>query len=88
MSTDIKRAPGTTQEQDASRVVRLSVNLAPSVADALKSVAADQGISLTEATRRAVALLKLAHDARANDQRLMVVDGEGEKATYREIVML
>ncbi|WP_066460850.1 hypothetical protein [Sanguibacter suarezii] len=88
MSTDIKRAPGTTQEQDASRVVRLSVNLAPSVADALKSVAADQGISLTEATRRAVALLKLANDARNDDKRLMVVEGQGEKAIYREIVML
>lgn len=88
MSTDYKRAPGTTKEQETSRVVRLSVNLAPSVADALKSVADTQGISLTEATRRAVALLKLADDAARKGNRLMVVEGEGEGAKYREIVMI
>lgn len=68
-------------------VTRLSVNLAPSVAAALKDAASDQDVSLTEATRRAIALLKLANDAQKNGERLMVVTGDGPSATYREVLL-
>ncbi len=89
MSTDSKRAPGTAAEQEtAPSVVRLSVNLAPTVATALKETAERQGVTVTEATRRAIALLKLADEARSKGDRLMVVEGEGESAKYREIVMI
>jgi len=91
MSTDSKRAPrnaALSAEQETPSVVRLSVNLAPTVAAALKSTAEKQGVTVTEATRRAVALLKLADDAHRKGDRLMVVEGEGDSAKYREIVMI
>ncbi len=69
-------------------VVRLSVNLAPDVADALRGTAAAQGITVTEAVRRAVAVWKLVSDENAAGRRLMVVDGKGDGATFREVVLL
>lgn len=88
MSTDMKPATGSRTQGDAPRVVRLSVNLAPSVADALKTTASKQGVSITEGIRRAVALWKLVSDAQEHGQRVMVVDGHGENAQYREIVII
>ncbi|HEY8719420.1 ribbon-helix-helix protein, CopG family [Pengzhenrongella sp.] len=73
---------------DDSHVVRLSVNLAPSVAEALKSTAAKQGITITEAIRRAVALWKMVSEATAKNQRIMIVEGTGDKAQYKEIFFL
>lgn len=71
-----------------NRVVRLSVNLAPSVAEALKSTATRKGMNITEAIRHAIALWKLASDEQAKGRKLMVVEGEGDNATFREIVLL
>lgn len=68
-------------------VTRLSVNLAPTVAEALKDYAATRGVSLTEATRQAIALLKLANTTRVGGGRLMVVHGHGEDAEYREVLL-
>ena len=72
----------------APGVVRLSVNLAPSVAEALKTTAAAQGLTLTEATRRAVALLKLVTEEQAKGNRVVVLEGDGPTAYQREIVLL
>lgn len=80
---------GPTQEREATpRVVRLSVNLAPSVAAALKSTADKQGVSITEAIRRAVALWKLVSDARDNNQRIMLAEGHGDSTQYRELIII
>jgi len=90
MATDLKETT-TGQERahdDAPRVVRLSVNLAPSVAEALKSTAQKHGVSITEAVRRAVALWKLVSDSQAKGQRVMLVEGQGDRAQYREIVII
>lgn len=69
------------------RAVRLSINVHPTVADALKEAAAAQGISLTEAVRKAIALLDLHQKATQSGERLMLVQGHGECATYREILL-
>lgn len=82
-------AAGRTHDQGrAQNVVRLSVNLAPSVADALKSTAARRGLSITEAIRHAVAVWKLVTDEQAKGNRVMIVEGEGDKAQYREVVLV
>lgn len=69
-------------------VVRLSVNLASDVAGALKALSTGQGISVTEGVRRAIALWKLLSDETRKGNKVMVVEGEGDKARYREIILL
>lgn len=69
-------------------VVRLSVNLADDVAAALKSLSREQNISITEGVRRAIALWKLVSEAKERGERVMVVQGEGKDAKYREIIIL
>lgn len=69
-------------------VVRLSVNLTPDVADALKTTSSRQGVTATEGIRRAVVLWKLVDDETRKGNRLAVVEGEGEKRQYREIIIL
>lgn len=69
-------------------VVRLSVNLAADVAAALKTLSTQQGVSVTEGVRRAIALWKLVSDERAKNNRIMIVEGEGDNAKFRELVLL
>ncbi len=69
-------------------VVRLSVNLASDVAAALKTLSTNQGVSVTEGVRRAIALWKLVSDEVSKGNKVMVVEGEGEGAKYREIILL
>lgn len=83
-----KVAGGATDAVETPRVVRLSINLAPTVAEALKTTATKQGVSITEAVRRAVALWRLVSDAQDHGNRVMVVEGRGDDAQYREIVLL
>ncbi|GAA2026882.1 hypothetical protein GCM10009740_15770 [Terrabacter terrae] len=73
-------------EAGAKDVVRLSVNLASDVAGALKALSFAQGVSVTEGVRRAIALWKLLSDERAG-HNVMVVEGEGDKARYRELII-
>ena len=56
-------------------VVRLSVNLAPTVADALRGTAGAQGVSITEAIRRAIAVYAALHDEQAAGRALLIKDG-------------
>jgi len=74
--------------EERPNVVRLSVNLAPTVADALKTTAGRKGLSITEAIRHAIAIWKLVTDEQAKGNRLMIVSGDGDRAQYREIVMV
>jgi hypothetical protein len=55
-------------------VVRLQVNIAPSVARALEFGAEMYGISVTEAVRRAVVLLHAMGEAELNGGYLAIVD--------------
>ncbi len=69
-------------------VVRLSVNLAPTVADALRLTAAERERTVTETIRDAVRLLALVHAEQRKGHRVMVVEGRGDDATFRELVIL
>lgn len=80
--------PQTTTGDEGPSVVRLSVNLAPTVSDALKATAQRKGLSITEAIRHAIAVWKLVSDEQAKGNRIMIVSGEGDRAQYREIVMV
>jgi Ribbon-helix-helix protein, copG family len=66
------------------RLVRLSVNLGPEVADSLKDYAARKGISVTEAIRRAIGLLAFIDEAQARGAALNIE----EKGTVKEVVFL
>ena len=43
---------------------------------------------MTEGVRRAIALWKLVSDEVSKGNKVMVVEGEGESAKYREIILL
>jgi len=80
---------GTKATAGPSRdVVRLSVNLASDVAGALKAMSTAQGVSVTEGVRRAIALWKLVTDEHAKGNKIMVVEGEGGSAKFRELILL
>lgn len=67
-----------------TRVVRLAVNLAPSVADALTTTAGAQGVSITEAIRRAIVVYAELHDEQAAGRALLIKEGCGAEALFRE----
>lgn len=75
---------GPVVGQDTDRLVRLSVNLGPDVADQLKEYASRKGVSVTEAVRRAIAVLAFVDDAQKRGASLNVEEG----GTIKEIVFL
>ncbi|KRE54700.1 hypothetical protein [Phycicoccus sp. Soil748] len=83
------RADGAGATAVSNRdVVRLSVNLANDVAGALKTLSTSQGVSVTEGVRRAIALWKLVSDELSKGNKIMVVEGEGDNAKFRELILL
>lgn len=70
----------------ADPFVRLNVNLNQETADALKQVAAKESISLTEAVRRAIALLKFVEEEQSRGRRIQTMDKEGKDK--RELVLM
>jgi hypothetical protein len=56
-------------------LVRLSVNLSPTVFGVLKSYADRKGISVTEAVRRAISVLKYIDDAQDRGASLNIEEG-------------
>ena len=72
--------------ENATKVTRLSVNLSREVADALKSIATERGITLTEAIRRAISTQKFIEDVLDRGGKILIVE-EGE-STPRELVFL
>lgn len=67
-------------------LVRLNVNLNQETADALKAVAAKENISLTEAVRRAIALLKFIEEEQDRGRKIQTMDREGRDK--RELVLM
>jgi len=80
--------PDSSRVSHRGEVVRLSVNLAWDVADALKSLSTNQGVTVTEGVRRAVSLWSLISSERAKGHKVMIVEGEGDKAKFRELILL
>lgn len=68
-------------------VVRLSVNLATDVAAALKAECAEQGVTLTEGVRRAIALWRMCSEAQRKGDRIMLVNDTDDPGTYRQILL-
>jgi hypothetical protein len=66
--------------------VRLNVNLNKETAAALKDIAEKQGISLTEAVRRAIALLKFVDEERTAGRKIQTMDSDGKNK--RELVLM
>lgn len=76
---------GTTIEQP---VVRLSVNLAPDVAEVLKRWTATKRISITEGIRRAIAVWNFLETERLNGNRLAVIEPHPHGDKVREIILV
>ena len=84
----------TTHDQHDSRAappggegpdtVRLSINLAPAVADALKGISKRNGISATEAVRRAISLLAYVDSAQSRGASLNIQ----EDGVLKEVLFL
>lgn len=72
-------------EQTETQVTRLTVNLAPTVAAALRLYAAEHRISYTEAIRHAISLLHLTSEERRRGNRILVEDRDTRN--QREIVL-
>ena len=66
------------------QAVRLSVNLAPELADELKEYADRKGVSITEAVRRAISVLAFVDDAQSRGASLNVEEG----GSLKEILFL
>jgi len=73
-------------ENGTMNLTCLKVNLNDETASALKSIAAQKGISFTEAVRRAIAVLKFATDAAADGKTILVADADG--SNKRELVLM
>ena len=81
------RPTGRSRERPtgaSDALVRLSVNLGPETADVLKEYAARKGISVTEAVRRAIGILKFVDDAQERGASLNVE----EAGTVKEVLFL
>lgn len=84
-ATTAKTATTADTNPDTA-LVRLNVNLNKETAAALKDIADKQGISLTEAVRRAIALLKFIDDERTGGRKIQTMDSDGKNK--RELVLM
>lgn len=76
-------------EPASNEVVRLSVNLAPDVAAALRKWADRKHISATEAVRRAIAIWNFVENELANGNTLAVVEHRPDGEHHlREVVLI
>lgn len=57
-----------------SGTVKISANLSVQVVEALKSIAKDRGISMTEALRRAIGTEKFLLDADKEGSKILIED--------------
>ena len=64
--------------------VKISANLPKVVVDALKSIADQQGVSMTEALRRAISTEKFLIDATADKSKILI---EGKDKKVRQLVL-
>ena len=67
-------------------LVRLNVNLNRETADALKEIADKEKISLTEAVRRAIAVLKFVEEEQARGRRIQTMEKDGKDK--RELILM
>ncbi len=68
----------------ASTKVRLSLDLAPDVNNFLEALASSLGTTKSEVLRKAIALMKVASDAKERHQSIGVIDAD--KKVVSEII--
>jgi hypothetical protein len=83
-SRDHGGSGGVAADRAAAQKVRLSVNLSPTVAGVLNAYADRKGISVTEAIRRAISILKYVDDAQGRGASLNIE----EAGTLKEVQFL
>ena len=67
-------------------LVRLSVNMNPETAEALKEFASSKHLSYTEAVRRAIAIAKYIDDEISEGRKVQTVDPD--RADIRELILI
>ncbi len=63
----------------SSDVIRLPVNINGDCANALKEIAAQRDVSITEVIRRSIAIMKFVEDETRKGNRIQVVTPEGTR---------
>jgi hypothetical protein len=72
----------------ADDVVRLETNIALDTADVIRDEMARTDANITDTVTAAVATLHFLRQEVRAGRRVMVVDGTGDTATYREVFLL
>lgn len=85
MTTPTRRKT-TSPVAPAGKLVRLSVNMNQDTAEALKEIADEAGISLTEAVRRAISVYKFVEDEIDKGRHVQTADEKG--GNVRELVLM
>lgn len=67
-------------------LVRLSVNMNPETAEALKELASSRHLSYTEAIRRAIAIAKYIDDEVREGRKVQTVDDD--RKDIRELILI
>lgn len=75
---------GTNMSQTTSRKVRLNADLAPDVAEALKTLAESRGVTLSEAVRRAISTEAYIYKKQLSGGKVLLK----EKDQIKELVFL
>jgi len=65
---------------------RFNLKLSPKVMKTVKQIAADEGISITEAMRRAISILNYVHRTKKNGERIFIEEGSTGKVREVEFV--
>ncbi|TFC83037.1 ribbon-helix-helix protein, CopG family [Cryobacterium sp. TMT3-29-2] len=76
----------TPRRQSAEKIVRLNVNLNNETAEALKALADERGISVTEAVRRAISVYKYIEDEVSAGHKVQIADKVNKTVT--ELVLI
>ncbi len=82
-----RTAVGTEGTKSAGqKLVRLSVNMNEETAAALKELAAERGLSYTEAVRRAISIAKFVEDELGEGRKIQTVDSQ--RKDVRELILM
>lgn len=76
----------STKVNTDTALVRLNVNLNKETAAALREIADEQGVSYTEAVRRAIAIYKYVVDEQAAGRKIQTMDAN--EKNKRELVLM
>ncbi|ADX75271.1 Ribbon-helix-helix protein, copG family (plasmid) [Pseudarthrobacter phenanthrenivorans Sphe3] len=76
----------SSKTNSETALVRLNINLTKESAAALKKLAEEQGISVTEAVRRAIAVLNFVQEERKEGRKIQTMEPDGKDR--RELVLM